>query len=233
MITYMKNISYAVMGVIAGLAIFVASPAKTVYADEYTVTDVSAVYYTNENTEILADADSSTVVISTVDKDLPIQVTGVTSNGYYRVVIAEQTYYIAGIGLSSESSMDAIYDYVYNVLISQKEVFPEGMPWTNETNFYEWNGGIFSGGYGCAAFAFYLSDLAFGDSPARIHRDYDDIKVGDIIRVYNDTHSAIVLEVRPNSVILAEGNYNSSVHWGREMSKSEIIDDESYIMTRY
>lgn len=49
----------------------------------------------------------------------------------------------------------------------------------------------------------------------------------------NDTHSVIVLEVREDSVIVAEGNYNSAIHWGREIPKAELIDPQSYIMTRY
>ena len=78
-----------------------------------------------------------------------------------------------------------------------------------------------------------MSDAAFGDVRATIHRDYSNIRVGDILRVENDTHSVIVLEVRENSVIVAEGNYNSSIHWGREIPKARLIDASSYIMTRY
>jgi hypothetical protein len=106
------------------------------------------------------------------------------------------------------------------------------MHWTND-DYYEWNGGIYVGGFGCAAFCFYVSDKAFGNAKAYIHKDYSNIKVGDMLRVYNDTHSVTVLEVRENSVIVAEGNYNSSIHWGREMSMSEIMDSQSYIMSRY
>ena len=78
-----------------------------------------------------------------------------------------------------------------------------------------------------------MSDAAFGDTKALIHKDYSNIRVGDILRVDNDTHSVIVLEVREDSVIVAEGNYNSAIHWGREIPKAELIDPQSYIMTRY
>jgi hypothetical protein len=128
---------------------------------------------------------------------------------------------------------EALYENVYNILIAQEAVLPEGTPLTNDSFYYAWHGGYFPIGYGCVAFAFYLSDLAFGTSPARIHRDYNDIKVGDILRINNNTHSVIVLEVNDDSVIVAEGNYNSKVHWGRKLSKSDIIDENSYIMTRY
>lgn len=121
---------------------------------------------------------------------------------------------------------------VYDALIAQKAVFPEGMSWTND-NYVEWRGGIFSFGAGCAGFAFALSDAAFGDAPARFSLDYNNIRVGDILRVYNDTHSVIVLEVKESSVIVAEGNYNSSIHWGREIPKSKLQGDGNYILTRY
>jgi hypothetical protein len=228
----MKKLIYFAAGLIASFTLIFTAPTQTVMAEEYTVTDAVAVLYTNSETQILLDADLNTVVLDKVDADLPILVTGITSNGYFRINLADQTFYIPGIGLSAEKSADALYNNVYNVLIAQKAIFPEGMHWTND-DYYEWNGGTFIGGYGCAAFAFYLSDAAFGTNPATIHRDYNNIKVGDILRVYNDTHSVVVLEVKSNSVIVAEGNYNSSIHWGREMKKSEIIDDYSYIMTRY
>lgn len=121
---------------------------------------------------------------------------------------------------------------IYDILIAQKETFPEGMAWTND-NYVSWQGGTYNGGYGCAGFAFALSDAAFGNAPARIHTDYDNIRVGDILRVNHDTHSVIVLEVRESSVIVAEGNYNSRIHWGRELSKSSLPGEGNYIMTRY
>lgn len=123
-------------------------------------------------------------------------------------------------------------EQVYNVLIAQKAVFPEGMSWTND-NFVAWKGGIYSGGFGCAGFAFALSDAAFGDAPARMHEDYDNIRVGDILRINSNTHSVIVLEVKDSSVVVAEGNYNSSIHWGREIAISDVSREDDYIMTRY
>ncbi|MBO5146723.1 MAG: hypothetical protein J6C19_14550 [Lachnospiraceae bacterium] len=224
----MKKITSMIAGLMLGLTIFLSAPPIDAAAAEYTVTETQAVLYTNEYTVILADADENTVVIPAVDADLPIQVTGVTSNGYFRIDLGGQTFYVNGAGLSAPVSDSSIYDSI----MAQKAVFPEGMRWTNE-DFREWKGGVFIGGYGCAGFAFAVSDAAFGDAPAYVHRDYDNIKVGDILRINNDTHSVIVLEVRENSVIVAEGNYNSSIHWGREIPKSNLEDPYSYILTRY
>ena len=121
----------------------------------------------------------------------------------------------------NNNAQTAATDSIYQAMVAQKAVFPEGMHWDN-SNFYAWHGGIYSGGYGCAGFAFALSDAAFGNAPARMHYDPGAVKVGDIVRMNNDTHSVIVLEVNSDHVIIAEGNYNSSIHWGRKISKAEL-----------
>lgn len=124
------------------------------------------------------------------------------------------------------------FQQVYADMVALQDDYPEGMDWTND-NYYAWNGGVFFGGYGCAAFAFTLSDAAFGYLPAHSHTDYSDIKVGDIIRMNNNTHSVIVLEVKDDGVIVAEGNYNSSVHWGRQIPWNAIEATGTYVLTRY
>lgn len=229
----MRKFWNGIVGFVFGVTLLLGVPAVDVAAAEYTVSPAAAILYTNENTVILADADAAgTVVLPEVAADLPIQVTGVTSNGYFQISLDGQTFYIHGIGLNAADTAVAATNQIYETIMAQKAVFPEGMRWTNE-NYYGWKGGTYTGGYGCAGFAFAVSDAAFGDIKAKIHTDYNNIKVGDILRVENNTHSVIVLEVRENSVIVAEGNYNASIHWGREIPKSNLVDPSSYIMTRY
>lgn len=123
----------------------------------------------------------------------------------------------------------------YEVMISLKDEYPEGMQWTND-NFYQWNGGYFYGGFGCVAFAFLLSDAVFGNLPAERITDgitIDMLRVGDVLRVNNDTHSVIVLEVHDAYIVIAEGNYNSSIHWERKMTAAEVAATTDYILTRY
>ena len=88
-------------------------------------------------------------------------------------------------------------------------------------------------GIGCAAFAFELSDAAFGSLPGTEHYDVSAIRVGDIIRMNGDSHSVIVLEVQSDGIVIAEGNYNSSVHWERFISFTEVQSSLTYIWTRY
>jgi len=227
----MKRIWGGIAGFWFGVALLFTAQIMEVNATEYSVTNVDAILYTNNNTVILADADDSTVVLPTVAANLPIQVTGITSNGYFQISLDGQTYFIHGIGLSEIDTLNPERQ-VYDIIMAQKAVFPEGMHWTND-NYYGWKGGTYIGGFGCAGFAFAVSDAAFGDTKAVVHKDYSNIRVGDILRVDNDTHSVIILEVKENSVIVAEGNYNSAIHWGREIPKAELIDPHSYIMTRY
>lgn len=128
---------------------------------------------------------------------------------------------------------EAAQQHAYQAIIALKDQYPEGMPWTND-NYYTWNGGLYSGGYGCAGFAFLLSDAAFGDQPARMLTEFafSDVSVGDILRVNDDTHSVVVLEVHGDHVVITEGNFNNSVHWGRTLTAQEVLAADNLI-TRY
>lgn len=123
-------------------------------------------------------------------------------------------------------------EVAYEKMIALKEQYPEGMAWTNN-NVYAWNGGIYSRGYGCVGFAFILSDAAFGNLPARKHTDFNNIQVGDIVRINNDTHSVIILSIDDTNVTIAEGNFNSSIHWGRMFTLEHLQAVGDFIITRY
>ena len=121
---------------------------------------------------------------------------------------------------------------VYKKIKAQRQQMPEGMPWSNADS-YQFKGGIFGTGYGCSGFAFKMSDIAFGKKKATMHKNFNKIKVGDIIRLDDNTHSVIVMKVVGSSLVVAEGNYNASVHWGRIIKKSEVKKTGTYVMTRY
>ena len=152
----------------------------------------------------------------------------------YRSIDAAYEAYLSEIGKNENTENDVLSESkVYEAIINMQSEYPEGMEWTND-NSYSWNGGIYSGGQGCAGFAFLLSDAAFGDLPAREYTKYDPstIKVGDIIRINNDSHSVIVLTVDEDGVTVAEGNYNQSIHWGRSLTHEQLTNAD-YIITRY
>lgn len=129
--------------------------------------------------------------------------------------------------------------------LQSQEAYKEGVAWTNTKPYsgmgYQWKGGPLNGvniaAVGCVAFAFILSDAAFESLPARMYAaggfSYEDIKAGDILRVNNDAHTVIVLEASEAGVVVAEGNYNGTVHWGRAIPKDEVMDSASHYITRY
>lgn len=129
--------------------------------------------------------------------------------------------------------------------LQSQDAYKDGVTWTNTEPYfdtgYQWKGGPLNGAniaaVGCVAFAFILSDAAFGSLPARMYAaggfSYEDIKVGDILRVNNDAHTVIVLEVSEAGVVVAEGNLNGKVHWGRAIPKDEVMVSASHYITRY
>lgn len=126
-----------------------------------------------------------------------------------------------------------------------KSQIPDDTLWDDSMK-YTWTGllqnyNVRLNGRGCVAFACILSDAAFGyDTPA-VQIDApssDSIRIGDIIRINNDTHSAMVIGTDGDEFTLAEGNvgiaYNGSfvsvVRWNRKISKTIAID---YVWTRW
>ena len=65
------------------------------------------------------------------------------------------------------------------------------------------------------------------------HEDFDNTKLGDIIRINRDTHSVIVTKIEGDNVTIAEGNFNSAIRWGRVYTLDEIKSIGTYILTRY
>lgn len=130
-----------------------------------------------------------------------------------------------------------------DTMIAMQSEYPEGMAWTDASSgTYKWNGGrgengeIAEYGTGCVNFAFRLSDAVFGTLPARMYRAgtfrFEDIKAGDILRVEHNRHSVIVLQTHEETVVIAEGNYNKSIHWGRILTRDEVLAAD-HVLTRY
>lgn len=127
-----------------------------------------------------------------------------------------------------EISDDNIREIIYGL----KSQYPEGMRWTNDNDYL--SEVMRTHGYGCEGFALICSDAAFGSLPlSGNHSDFDSVRVGDLLRVNNNTHTVIVLEKKADSVVVAEGNFNNSIHWGREISRSELVSGSFTVRTRY
>ena len=133
-------------------------------------------------------------------------------------------------GGQDQTSQGPTEQEVYNAIVALKADYPEGMRWTND-NYYH-SDAMHLTGYGCEGFALICSDTAFGDLPARTHTSFDLIRGGDLIRVGN-YHTIVVLEKKSNSVIVTEGNFNSSIHWGREVTRASLEQSGFSVRTRY
>lgn len=99
----MRKITKYLAGVIAA-ALTIGTSA---FAAEYSVTPVQATWYTNNQTVICSDADANTVVVPTCDSNIPVNIIGVTSNGFWQVQL-DQVYYIPGAGLSAQTNDNAV-----------------------------------------------------------------------------------------------------------------------------
>jgi hypothetical protein len=95
-----------------GLAVTLAFPVgigvptrmSKVWAVDFTVSDSNAVLYAAKNgVKVYSQPDGNSTVVTTLIINTPVKVTGVTSNGWFRVSI-NGTYYIQGDGLSSNAS---------------------------------------------------------------------------------------------------------------------------------
>lgn len=93
----------AVMAVSSAQAAVMNYRLSQVYAVEFTVTESKAVLYSNENTKVYKQPDINSGVVTAIAKDVPVNVTGITSNGWFQVSI-NGTYYIPGDGLASKNA---------------------------------------------------------------------------------------------------------------------------------
>ena len=57
--------------------------------------------------------------------------------------------------------------------------------------------------------------------------------MSDYLRINHDTHTVVVLEKHEDSIVVVEGNFNSSIHWGREITYQSLIDGGFSVRTRY
>lgn len=78
----------------------------TVQAAEYSVAPATAVLYTGSGAEVFAQPDPATLV-TVLSGDVPLQVTGMTSNGYFQVIVNDGIFYVYGKALSAAVGTNA------------------------------------------------------------------------------------------------------------------------------
>ena len=103
----MKGLRKKITGLFVLLAVLAVSAdiscMPRVRAAEFTVTESKAVLYSNDNTRVYRTPDESTGAVTTIASGLPVNVTGITSNGWFQISL-QGVYYVPGYGLESRNS---------------------------------------------------------------------------------------------------------------------------------
>ena len=99
---YIKKITGSLL--LAITLVFFAG--NTAWAAEYTVQPVEAVLYTGEGAEVFLEPDSSALA-AIFPGDFPVQVTGMTDNGYFQIDFNGATFYIHNKALSISTGTQA------------------------------------------------------------------------------------------------------------------------------
>lgn len=133
---------------------------------------------------------------------------------------------------------------VYNKIIALKEQYPDGTPWGDDKTFEIFPTKLSTGeidyviARGCAAFTEMCQAEAFGGVAGTgkypdktTYESFDEIRVGD--EVGYDHHFVIVLEKKTDSIIVAEGNFNGAVYWGREITREYLENQGFFVQSRY
>ena len=97
---------YSLLGGLLLSAILTIGTTTYAREEQITVADVDMVLYATSEAEILATPDNNNVIIpkSGVEDGLGISVTGITSNGFFRVNLGDgNVYYVAGNGLTDRA----------------------------------------------------------------------------------------------------------------------------------
>ncbi|MBQ6787093.1 MAG: hypothetical protein IJO85_05160 [Lachnospiraceae bacterium] len=97
-----KGILKLVACILAVLLLAGTEGNHTVAASAYTVTACKAIMYTNDKAVVYAAPDFQSLIVTVIEPNLPVDVIGITSNGWFQIDL-KGTYYIPGYGLEEKS----------------------------------------------------------------------------------------------------------------------------------
>lgn len=143
-------------------------------------------------------------------------------------VYADSVFISSTAGKNTKQSSTA-YVLSHEGLKQLESTYPTGTYYGPDC-YYMWRANsVYRGGYGCAGFAYMLSDAVFGDEPAVKLMGNSDVQKYDCIELFNNEHTAFVLSVNlDGTVTVAEGNVNQKVVWG----STYLISDISAVIRR-
>ncbi len=88
--------------ILAGVLLVGTGSSHITAAEAYTVKECRAIMYTNDKAVVYAAPDFQSLLVTTIGPNLPVDVTGITSNGWFQIDL-KGTYYIPGYGLEEKS----------------------------------------------------------------------------------------------------------------------------------
>ncbi len=91
------------VGIVLPMSPRIDSRITQVYAVEFTVAQNKAVLYSTGNTKVYVQPDLNSTVVTAIAKNVPVEVTGITSNGWFQISL-NGTYYVPGDGLVSKNA---------------------------------------------------------------------------------------------------------------------------------
>lgn len=96
--------------ILAGVLLTGMGSSHIAAAPAYTVKDCKAVMYTNAKAVVYAAPDFQSLIVTVIGPNLPVDVTGITSNGWFQIDL-KGTYYIPGYGLEDKADENAKKSY--------------------------------------------------------------------------------------------------------------------------
>lgn len=126
---------------------------------------------------------------------------------------------------------------VLEMLEELKKEYPAGTEWGSSSS---WSSPVMGYGLECAGYAFMISDKIFGTLPVRTHRNYDNIRPGDIIEMKNSSgqtyHWSVVTSIPESDgfYTTCDGNVSGGlVGWNGYGMTSSDKESGNIIHTRY
>ena len=105
-----KGIRKVAVWILAGVLMAGAGSSQLAAAPAYTVTACQAIMYTNAKAVVYAAPDFQSMIVTAIGPNLPVDVTGITSNGWFQIDL-KGTYYIPGYGLEEKADESAMKSY--------------------------------------------------------------------------------------------------------------------------
>ena len=177
----------------------------------------------SKDTRLIAQAGNRTIVQSEHDANADK-----FNNNLARVTIN-------GLGTvefdNGEKADDSLMSEVGNMKLSPNTIlseyenaYPTGTKWTNNYYYECQNKDIYRGGYGCAGFAYMLSDAIYKNAHTIMTDDVYQIVPYSVVELYGNQHTAFVLSVNKEAgeICVCEANVNGTIVWGSFYSFTDV-----------